>query len=104
MTNLKIIRAEDAIPQKRKSPASMIMESLPEGYLGVKDMAQRYGVHVQTIRRLIHAENSDGTPKVNAPSSAVQQGGLLIYLFTEEDVAELDAYMARKGHVIQVDK
>lgn len=96
----KIISAKDAKPQTRKSPAEMILESIPAGYMSVRDMAERYGVHVMTIRRLIKATNEDGTKKVNAPSDAVQQGGLLIYLFNEEDVSELDAYMARKGYNI----
>jgi hypothetical protein len=102
---LKIIKSKDATPQTRKSPAELIMESIPEGYLSVKDMSERYGVHVQTIRRLIKARNDDGTPKVNAPTDAVQQGGLVIYLFNENDVAEMDAYMARKGYnIVAVEK
>ena len=102
--HLRIIDSKDAVPQKRKSPASMILEDLSDEYLSVKDVAARYGVHVQTIRRLIKATNDDGTPKVNAPSKAVHQGGLLIYLFTKEDIDEMDAYMGRKGYIAQVEK
>ena len=101
---MKIIDAKDAVPQRRKSPAQLIMENMPEGYLSTADIAERYGVHVQTIRRLMKAVNDDGTPKVNAPSKAIHQGGLLIYLFTEADVAELDEYMGKKGYIAQVKK
>lgn len=97
---MKIISSKDAVPQTRKSPAEMILDSIPDGYLSVREMAERYNVHIQTIRRLIKARNEDGTEKVKAPSHAVQQGGLVIYLFSTEDVAELDAYMGRKGYVM----
>ncbi len=102
---MKIISSKDVTPQTRKSPAEMIYESLPEGYKSVRDMAERYGVHLQTIRRMIKATYDDGSPRLKAPSAAVQQGGLVIYLFTEEDVSEMDAYMGAKGYnIIEVVK
>lgn len=104
MSEVKIISSKEAVPQTRKSPAELLLEQIPEGYMSVKDMAERYGVHVQTIRRLAKMTNNDGTPRVKAPSAAIQQGGLVIYLFTEEDVEEMDAYMGRKGYIVEFKK
>ena len=104
MAEYRVINAADAKPATRKAPAELIMESVGDGYKSVGQMAQRYGVHKETIRRLIKSKNSDGTPKVKAPSEAVQQGGLLIYLFNEDDVAEMDEYFSNKGYIVQVEK
>lgn len=101
MSHVKVIDAADATPPKRKSPAQLIIESLGDEYLTMKTMAARYGVAVETIRRLCKAKDSNGQPRVNAPSKAVQQGDLTIYLFTKDDIAEIDAYMGNKGYAIK---
>lgn len=100
MSKYQVIKAKDVDKPKRKSPVTMILEDLPPGYLTVNDLAVRYDVHKETIRRLMRAEK-DGVPLVNAPSEAVQQGGLVVYLFNEEDVAEMDKYMGTKGYAIR---
>ncbi len=97
-TNFKIVKIEDAQPPKRKSPAQVIIDSLSPDYLVMKSVAERYGVNVETIRRLCKAKDANGNPRVKAPSEAVQQGKLVIYLFNKEDVAELDEYMVNKGY------
>lgn len=99
MKQPNVISIADATVTKRQSPADRIIEALEGDYMTVKQMAARYGVHPETIRRLIKATDKEGERRVTAPSAAVQQGGLVIYLFTTDDVAEMDAYMAKRGYV-----
>ncbi len=101
MSNIKVIDASDATPPKRKSPAQVIIDSLGPDYKTMRMMAARYDVNVETIRRLCKAYDSNGEKRVKAPSKAVQQGDLTIYLFTLDDVAELDEYMSGKGYRIE---
>lgn len=101
MGNVRIIDAQDAEPPRRKSPATVIIESVGDDYETMRTMAERYDVNVETIRRLCKAVDDDGNPRVKAPSKAVQQGGLTIYLFTKEDVKELDEYMSNKGYQVE---
>lgn len=83
----------DSVPGvPRKSPVTTILESLPEGYMTTREVAEKFDVHVETIRRLIKATKADGTPRVNAPTDKAVVGGLQIYLFTAEDVEELEEY------------
>lgn len=104
MSNIRVIPSRDATPQKRKSPAQIIIDSLGDEYETMRSMSLRYGVNIETIRRLCKATDGDGNKKVTAPSMAAQQGDLTIYLFTKEDVAELDEYMSRKGYVVESTK
>lgn len=93
---LRVVDAVDVPkePIKRKSPAELILASLDGDYKVMREMAARYGVHIETMRRLAK------TDKVKAPSKAVQSGDMTIYLFTPEDVAEVDEYFSKKGYVI----
>ena len=101
MSNIKVISSAEAVPPKRKSPAQVIIESLGDDYKTMRMMAARYDVNVETIRRLCKAvDPSTGEKRVKAPSSAVQQGDLVIYLFTKADVAEIDEYMDTKGYKV----
>lgn len=97
-----VIPIEDAVPQTRKSPAAELIDNAGPGYLTMKKMAERYDVHIETMRRLCKLYK-DGEKVLKAPTSAIQQGKLLIYLFNEKDVAEVDAYMTKRGHVIAKD-
>lgn len=96
----KVVDANTVIPPTRKSPVTVLIESLDGDYKTVKDVAAQFGVHKETIRRLCKAKNEDGTDKVHAPSKAMQQGGMLIYLFTPEDMDELAEYFGRKSEII----
>lgn len=100
MSNIKVIDSTEARPPRRKSPAQLIIESLGDDYKTMRAMAERYDVNVETIRRLCKAVDADGEKRVRAPSKAVQQGNLTIYLFTHEDVAEIDEYMSKKGYEV----
>lgn len=98
----KIIDVGDAPIRSRKSPATRIIEALGGEYETMTSMAKRYNIHVETMRRLCKAKNPDGSAKVTGPSRAVTQGELVIYLFTKEDVVEIDEYMNLKGYIKEV--
>lgn len=104
MSEIEVTDIEDITPNKRISPATRMLNEIEGDYLSVGQIAERYGVHPETIRRLIKATNKDGSPKLKAPSKAARQGGLIIYLFTTEDVAEMDAYMKNKGRAVKNEK
>lgn len=94
----KVIGIGD-VPKKkpRKSPAAQIVESLEGDYLTVRQMADKVGVHPETMRRLCR------TDKVSAPSNAVRSGDMTIYLFSSDDVQEITEYFSKKGYVIKND-
>jgi transposase len=96
----KVVDASSVVPTKRKSPVTALIESLGDEYKTVADVAEHFGVHKETVRRLIKAKNPDGTPKINAPSKAAQAGEMIIYLFTDEDMEELEEYFGKKSKVI----
>lgn len=98
---VKVIDSKD-VPgtNSRKSPATIILESLDGEFLTMRQMAERIGVHTETMRRLCKAKDSEGNFKVQAPSKAVQTGDMTIYLFTPEDVQEIEEYFTKKGYVI----
>jgi hypothetical protein len=98
----KVVPIEEAPVQRRKSPATVIIESLNGEYETMGTMAKRYDIHIETLRRLCKARNPDGTKKVQGPSEAVTQGELVIYLFNKKDVKAMDAYMEKKGRVWDV--
>jgi hypothetical protein len=98
----KVVPIAEAPVHKRQSPATRIIESLDGNYETMGTMAKRYDIHIETMRRLCKARNPDGTKKVQGPSEAVTQGDLVIYLFNENDVEAMDAYMERKGRVWEV--
>jgi hypothetical protein len=97
----KVVSTKNLKVQSRKSPAQLLLESLDGDYKTMGDMAKRYGVHIETMRRLCKSYNDDGTKKVLAPSEAVINGGMTIYLFTKKDVKELDSYFKNKGYLIK---
>lgn len=97
---IKVMKANEVTTPKRKAPSAIILESLDGDYKTMKDLSLRYGVHLETIRRLCKSVDRDGNPRVNAPSEAVQVGEMVIYLFTPEDVEEMDAYFNEKGYVV----
>jgi hypothetical protein len=85
----EIINASEIKRSPRKSPADQLLDDLEGDFSKLTDVAREVGVHPETLRRLCR------TDKVNAPSHAVQQGGMTMYLFTPEDVDELKSYFAR---------
>lgn len=84
----QVYDAKDVQAETRTSPAQRIIDSLDGEYLTMRQTAELCGVHIETLRRLCR------TPRVTAPSKATKSGKLVIYLFTPEDVAEVQAYFA----------
>lgn len=76
----------------RMSPAEAYVRSLGDGYYMLSEVAEKAGVTSQTLRRLI----KDPDKKIKAPSYIGNMGEMEIYVFTEQDVAEIKAhYQAR---------
>lgn len=97
MANPKIVDASEIKMRPRKAPATRLIESLPEGYLSARQVAEHFDVNVETIRRLARAKNDDGDDRFTAPSKAARTGDLVIWVYTPEDVDELAAYFGERG-------
>lgn len=82
----EIMDASEIDRIRRKSPADQLLEDLGDEYKKLTEVAKEVGVHAETLRRLCRSD------KVNAPSKAIKQGGMLMYLFTKEDVQEVADY------------
>lgn len=96
MVNPKIVDAADVKRHPRKSPATRLIESLPPDLLTARQVAEKFDVSIETIRRLGRARLSDGTPKFKAPSKAARTGDLVVWLYTPTDLDELAEYFGRK--------
>lgn len=68
------------------SPADRLVADLPRPYYKLSDVAKILNKSPATIRRLMRGK------KVKAPSYKIEQGGMLVYLFTPEDIEEIRAY------------
>lgn len=97
MVNPKIVDAADVQRRPRKSPATRLIESVPDDLRTARELATHFEVSIETIRRLGRQRLSDGTPKFKGPSKAAKTGDLHVWLYTEEDVAELADYFGQKG-------
>jgi hypothetical protein len=98
---VKVIDADQAVVNSgiKRSPVTELARAAGD-FLIMSEVAQRYGVHVETIRRITRLTDEDGQKKLKAPSKALQQGKMVVYLFTEEDVKEMDAYMNERGYEV----
>lgn len=90
----EVVPIDQVKPPKRKSPAHILLDSLPDKYLTTRQVAEHFGVDINTIRRLSKARRPDGSKRVQAPSQAVVSGEMVIYAYSEEDIAELTDYFA----------
>lgn len=90
MKPLQIVDAKDVVPQTRVSPVTALLNDIEGDYLTMRQTAQKVDVHIETLRRLCR------TSRVNAPSKAVTRGSMVIYLFTPEDVQEVEDYFYGK--------
>lgn len=96
MVNPKIVDASEIRRHPGKSPATRMIEALPDGLLTGRQVAEMFDVSVETIRRLGRAKLSDGTPRFTAPSKAARTGDLIVWLYTPEDLTELAEYFGRR--------
>jgi len=88
----KIVDASEVKRTTRKAPATRMIESLPPGHMTARQVAEKFDVNIETIRRLSRAKTPDGKDKFHAPSKAVQAGELVIWVYTPDDVDELAEY------------
>lgn len=72
----------------RITPAEAYVRALGDGYYLLSEVAEKAGVTAQTLRRLI----KDPDKKIKAPSYIGHMGKMPIYVFTDEDVAEVTAH------------
>jgi len=93
---MKIVDAADVQQRPRKAPATRMIEQIPKGMLTTRQVAERFGVNIETIRRLARAVDDEGKPKFKAPSKAAQSGELIIWIYTAADVAELAEYFGER--------
>jgi len=96
MVNPKIVDSEEIKRRPRKSPATRLIESLPPDLLTARQVAEKFDVSIETIRRLGRKKLSDGTPMFKAPSKAARTGDLVVWLYTTADLSELAEYFGRK--------
>lgn len=96
MAKPQIVDAAEVRRSPRKAPATRIIEQLPDGYLTARQVAERFEVNIETIRRLARAVNSDGKPRFQAPSKAARTGELIIWVYTPDDVDELAEYFGER--------
>jgi len=92
----QIVDAADVKRMPRKAPATRLIESLPEGLLTARQVAARFEVNIETIRRLARKKDEDGREVFKAPSKAARTGELIIWVYTPEDIEELAEYFGEK--------
>lgn len=93
----QIVDASTVRKQVRKAPATRMIEQLPEGFLTARQVAEKFEVNIETIRRLARAKDQKGKAKFKAPSKAAVSGELIIWVYTPADVAELAAYFGGRA-------
>lgn len=91
-----IVDSADVKRTTRKAPATRMIEALPEGYLVSRQVAEHFGVNIETIRRLARATNDDGSARFKAPSKAAKSGELIIWVYTPADMEELAEYFGQR--------
>jgi hypothetical protein len=96
MKQPQIVDAAEVKQRPRKAPATRMIEALPPGLLTARDVAAKFDVNIETIRRLARAKNADGSDRFTAPSKAAKSGELIIWVYTPEDVDELAEYFGKK--------
>lgn len=96
MKTPQIVDAAEVKQRPRKAPATRMIEALPPGLLTARDVAAKFEVNIETIRRLARAKDSDGNDRFTAPSKAAKSGELIIWVYTPEDVDELAEYFGKK--------
>lgn len=92
----QIVDSADVKRTTRKAPATRMIEALPKGFLTSRQVAERFGVNIETIRRLARAKNEDGSERFKAPSKAAKSGELIIWVYTPADIKELAAYFGER--------
>jgi hypothetical protein len=92
----QIVDAAEVKQRPRKSPATRMIEALPDGLLTARDVADLFECNIETIRRLARKKDANGNPWFTAPSKAAKSGELIIWVYTPEDIDELAEYFGKR--------
>jgi hypothetical protein len=93
---VKIVDAGEVKRRPKKAPATRMIEQIPEGLFTARQVAEKFGVNIETIRRLGRAKDANGKPRFKAPSKAAKNGELIVWVYTPEDVEELAEYFGER--------
>jgi hypothetical protein len=96
MKTPQIVDASEIKRVPKKAPATRMIEALPPDLLTARQVAEKFEVNIETIRRLARAKDAEGNDRFNAPSKAAKSGELIIWVYTPEDVDELAEYFGRR--------
>jgi len=92
----QIVDASEVQKMTRKAPATRLKESLPPDLLTARDVAERFEVNIETIRRLARKKDANGNKAFKAPSKAARTGELVMWCYTPEDIEELAEYFGER--------
>jgi predicted phage gp36 major capsid-like protein len=98
---VKIVDSKEIKRKPKVSPASRMIEALPADLFSARQVADHFGVNIETIRRLARAKDSDGNPKFTAPSKAAKNGDLVVWVYTQDDIDELAEYFGEKARKVR---
>lgn len=76
--------------QTKASPADRLVSNLDGTFHKLTEAADILGVSPTTLRRLMRRKNTG----LKAPSFQIQQGEMLMYLYSADDLNELRVYFA----------
>lgn len=94
--------ADDVPQHKRKSPSQRLLEDLNGEYKTFSEVAKIARINTETLRRLCKKRDLNGNKLVKAPSKAIRQGQMTIFLFTPEDVQEIENYFDFRSKVVDL--
>lgn len=93
--NPKVYDIDEIKAESRTSPAQRIIDSLDGEFYTMRQAAEMCGVHIETMRRVCR------TPRVKAPSKATKSGKMVIYLFTPDDIEEVQNYFNSRDKLVE---
>lgn len=76
--------------ETKVSPADRLVSNLDGTFYKLTEAAEILGLSPTTLRRLMRRENTG----LKAPSFQIQQGEMLVYLYSADDIDELRVYYA----------
>ena len=83
-------RGDDLAHDTKASPADRLVSNLDGEYFKLTEAAVIVGVSPTTLRRLMRRKGVG----LRAPSYKIQQGKMLVYLYSADDINELRLYFA----------
>lgn len=84
------VRGDEVAHEMKASPADRLVSNLDGEYYKLTEAAAIVGVSPTTLRRLMRRKGTG----LAAPSYKIQQGEMLVYLYSADDINELRVYFA----------